>query len=136
MLAGTAEVCGGFSLAAGLLTPLGTALVIAVMTTAILTAQIRNGIWVADGGFEYTLTLATTAFVVTALGPGGYSINAWLDVDNWAGLDSTISDPARAALAGAVGVIGGLLPAVGAIRAKRALRGQSVSRAQARGRGV
>jgi putative oxidoreductase len=44
LLAGTAEILGGFSLGAGLLTPVGAILVGAVMTTAILTAHARNGI--------------------------------------------------------------------------------------------
>ena len=48
---------GGFSIAAGLLTPVGTILITAVMTTAIATVHFRNGIWNADGGFEFNLTL-------------------------------------------------------------------------------
>ncbi len=52
LLAGSAEILGGFSLGAGLLTPVGTILIGAVMTTAILTAHARNGIWNAEGGFD------------------------------------------------------------------------------------
>jgi putative oxidoreductase len=119
IFAGTAEILGGFSLAAGLLTPVGTALVVGVMTTAILSAQLRNGIWAAEGGFEYTLSLAATAFVVTALGPGAYSINSWLNIDNWAGLDTSMGDAARAAIVVAIGAAGGLLPLIAAAGAKR-----------------
>jgi uncharacterized membrane protein YphA (DoxX/SURF4 family) len=42
LLAGSSEVLGGFSLAARLLTPVGTILIGAVMTTAILTARAER----------------------------------------------------------------------------------------------
>jgi putative oxidoreductase len=74
LLAGTAEVVGGFSIAAGLLTPVGL-LITAVMTTAIVTVHFRNGIWNADGGFEFNLTLVACAYVVSALGPGSHSLD-------------------------------------------------------------
>jgi len=58
------------------LTPLGTALTAAVMTTAILTVHIRKGIWNADGGFEFPLVLLTMTYLVSALGPGSFSIDS------------------------------------------------------------
>jgi DoxX len=42
LLAGSAEILGGFSLGTGLLTPVGTILIGAVMTTATLTAHART----------------------------------------------------------------------------------------------
>jgi putative oxidoreductase len=114
-LAGTAEILGGFSLAAGLLTPVGTILIGAVMTTAILTAHARNGIWNAEGGFEFPLVLLAVAFVITALGAGSYSINAWAHVNNWAGIHGwEMSHVARAGISLAIGVGAGLLTALGA----------------------
>ena len=109
VLAGSAEIVGGFSLAAGLLTPVGTILVSAVMTTAILTAHVRNGIWASEGGFEYPFLLLALAFVISALGAGTYSINAWAHVSNWAGIDWSMSHAARAAIVTAIGVGAGLL---------------------------
>jgi putative oxidoreductase len=108
LLAGLSEVIGGFSLGAGLLTPVGTILVGAVMTTAILTAHARNGIWNHEGGFEFPLLLLALAFVISALGAGSYSINHWAGVSNWAGIDWSMSDVARAAIALAIGVSAGL----------------------------
>ena len=108
LLAGLSEVLGGFSLGAGLLTPVGTILVGAVMTTAILTAHARNGIWNQDGGFEFPLLLLALAFVISAFGAGSYSINAWAHVSNWAGIDWSMSTAGRAAIALAIGVGGGL----------------------------
>jgi putative oxidoreductase len=110
LLAGSAEIAGGFSLAAGLLTPVGTILIAAVMTTAILTAHARNGIRAAEGGFEFPLVLLAVSFVVTALGAGTYSFNHWLDISNWAGIHGwAMSHVARAGIALAIGVGAGLM---------------------------
>jgi putative oxidoreductase len=115
LLAGTAEILGGFSLAAGLFTPVGTILVGALMTAAILTAHARNGIWNAEGGFEFPLVLLAVAFVITALGAGSYSISVWAHVDNWAGIHHwEMSHVARAGISLAIGVGAGLLTVIGA----------------------
>ena len=95
-------------LGAGLLTPVGTILIGAVMTTAILTAHARNGIWSHEGGFEFPLLLLALGFVISALGAGSYSINAWAHVSNWAGIHWSMSHVARAAIVLAIGVGGGL----------------------------
>jgi putative oxidoreductase len=108
LLAGLSEVLGGFSLGAGLLTPVGTILIGAVMTTAILTAHARNGIWSHEGGFEFPLLLLALGFVISVLGAGSYSINAWAHVSNWAGIHWSMSHVARAAIVLAIGVGGGL----------------------------
>ena len=109
LLAGASELGGGFLIASGLLTPLGTALVSAVMTVAILTVHLRNGIWVTRGGLEYPLLMLTTAYVVSALGPGSLSINHWAGLDNWHGIPWNAPDAVRAGAAVGVGVVGGLL---------------------------
>lgn len=108
-LAAVAEVAAGVSLATGLLTPVGTFLIAAVMTTAVLSTHIRNGIWNSDGGFEYPLTLIVIGFVVSALGPGSISVNNWLGIDNWAGLDWSVADSGLAAIVTGIGVAAGLL---------------------------
>ena len=121
VLAGSAEILGGFSLAAGLLTPLGTILIGAVMTTAILTAHARNGIWSTEGGFEFPLLLLALSFVITALGAGSYSFNHWLDVSNWAGIHGwEMSNVARAGIVLAIGVGAGILTVVASWVAKSA----------------
>ena len=112
VLAGSAELVAGFSLAAGLLTPVGTVLVGAVMITAILKVHVSNGIWAAEGGFEFPLVLLTVGFAITALGPGCLSVDSWLGIDNWAGINWTINPAARSAIALAVGLAGGLVVAV------------------------
>ena len=108
LLAGAGELAGGFLIAAGLLTPLGTALFAAVATVAILRVHLRNGIWNTAGGFEFPLLMLTSAYVVTALGPGSLSIGAWAGIDNWAGIHWAAQDAVRAAAAVGVGAAAGV----------------------------
>src|SRR3954453_13468889 len=112
VLAGSAELVAGSSLPAGLLTPVGTVLVGAVMIRAILKVHVSNGIWAAEGAFEFPLVLLTVGFAITALGPGSLSVASWLRIDNWAGINWTINPAARSAIALAVALAGGLLVAV------------------------
>jgi hypothetical protein len=59
-------------------------------------------------------------FVITALGAGSYSINAWAHVNNWAGIHNwPMSDVARAGISLAVGVVGGLLTVIASRLAAR-----------------
>ena len=100
VLAGISEIVGGALLAAGLVTPLGAALLSAVMLTAIWTVHRTNGLWITEGGFEYNLVMMAAAFGVTATGPGDWSL------DHVLGLDLAGAGWALAALAvGALGAI-------------------------------
>jgi putative oxidoreductase len=81
IFAGVAETAGGLLLALGLLTPLAAVLITAVMTAAIITVHLRNGVWVTENGFEYPLVLIAAAFAVTAVGAGDWSLDGVLDLD-------------------------------------------------------
>jgi putative oxidoreductase len=81
LAAGSAELCGGVLLACGLLTPLAAALVIAVMVAAVATVHWSHGVWAADGGYEYNAVLIATAFAVTAIGAGHWSLDAAWGID-------------------------------------------------------
>jgi putative oxidoreductase len=120
VLGGLAEVVGGGLLALGLLTPVGSALVIAVMVAATLTAHWSNGLWAQNGGFELPLTNIAAAFALAAVGPGDISLDAAL------GLDLAGIGWALGALA--VGLAGG----IGAVVQGR-LAGREASRTQAQG---
>lgn len=109
VLAGLGEVAGGILVAAGLVTPLGTAILAAVMTTAILTVHLKNGIWSSKGGFEYPLLMLTAAYAVSAIGPGSLSVDAWAGISNWAGVHWAAGDAARAGAAVGIGAAAGLL---------------------------
>jgi len=107
--AALAEVGGGFLIASGLVTPLGTALIAAVMTTAILSVHIRRGIWNTDGGVELPLVLLTMTYLVSALGPGSFSIDSWAGIANWTGIHWVAADTVRAGAAVGIGAAAGLL---------------------------
>jgi putative oxidoreductase len=118
VVASLAEIGGGFLIASGLVTPLGTALVAAAMTTAILTVHIGKGIWNAEGGIEYPLVLLTTAYVASALGPGSLSIDAWAGISNWTGIHWAADDAVRAGAAVGIGAAAGLLASARALARK------------------
>jgi len=128
LLSGAAELGGGFLLASGLVTPLGTALVAAVMTVAILVVHLRKGIWAAAGGFEFPLLMLTGAYVVSALGPGSLSIDAWAGIGNWTAIHWVAADAVRSGAAVGVGATAALL-LLGALLLRRLARhgGQALS---------
>lgn len=97
--AGAAELAGGLLLTFGLITPIGSALVIAVMVAAIATVHASKGVWVANGGYEYNLVLIATAFALAGVGPGNWSLDSALNAD--------ATGAGWALLALAAGLIGG-----------------------------
>ena len=60
-LLGVTLFVGGVCLALGLLTPLASAATIAAMLGAIFSTHVRNGFWITNNGFEYSLVLAVVA---------------------------------------------------------------------------
>ena len=76
--AGTTEVVGGLLMAAGLLGPLGPALVLSVMVVAIATVHWPHGLFAQNNGIETPLLYAVGAVALALTGPGGYSLDALL----------------------------------------------------------
>lgn len=109
VLAGLGELVGGFSIAAGLLTPIGTAVLAAVMTVAILKVHLSKGLWNTSGGFEFPLLMLTVAYAVSAIGPGSLSIDSWAGIGNWSGIHWAAENAVRAGAAVGVGVVAGLV---------------------------
>ena len=99
-LGGLVETLGGVLLALGLLTPLGTVLIVAMMTSATLSVHIDKGVWNQNGGYELPLVYATAATAI-AFGPGRYSIDALLDL----GDDHRVAAIVAAALGIVIGVV-------------------------------
>jgi putative oxidoreductase len=97
--AGTAEFAGGALLALGLFTPFAAAALIAVMTAAVITVHVPNGIWNTNQGYEFNLVLAAVVFALAGIGAGSWSL------DTAFGFDLHGAIWAIGALA--VGVIGG-----------------------------
>lgn len=78
LVAGATETTGGALLAVGLATPLASASLIGVMTTAIRKVHLANGPWVANGGYEYNLVLIAALLALADEGPGPFSLDAAL----------------------------------------------------------
>jgi putative oxidoreductase len=76
--AGLAETGGGAGLVLGLATPLSASALISVMLTAINRVHLKNGPWVANGGYEYNLVMIAAVATLADLGPGELSLDAAL----------------------------------------------------------
>jgi len=76
LMAGAAEAGGGLLLALGALTPLATASLTSVMTTAIRKVHAANGPWVTKGGWEYNAVLIAALGALTESGPGKPSVDS------------------------------------------------------------
>jgi putative oxidoreductase len=80
--AGT-QIAAGIALVVGLLTPLASAGVIAVMAIATI-VKTRQGFWSQNGGYEYPLFLTVLGVAVAWTGPGALSLDAALGLsDLW-----------------------------------------------------
>jgi putative oxidoreductase len=100
--AGAAELAGGLLLVLGLATPLGSALIIAVMVVAIAAVHAPKGPWVTDGGYEYNAVLIAVAFGLAGAGPGEISLD---DAIGWM---PDITGTGWAFIALGAGVLGGI----------------------------
>jgi putative oxidoreductase len=112
--AGLAETVGGVLLALGLFTPIGAAMVIAVMVTAIITVHGTKGFFTSDGGYEFNLVLIAVAFALAGVGPGAWSLDNAIDI-TWTGTGWAL-----------VALGAGLLGGIGAV-----VQGRATSASQA-----
>src|SRR3954447_1848492 len=80
-LAGLAEL-GGVAFALGLITPVAAYGISVVMLMAIATVHWKNGFWSTSGGYEFNLAILTVAIAVTMTGPGRFSIDRALGLDD------------------------------------------------------
>src|SRR3984885_15904205 len=90
VVAASTEISAGLGLAAGLLTPIPAAGVVALMVVAAWTVHRPNGFFIVKEGWEYNLVLALSAVAVATIGAGRFSLD-WLIFghnwcDGWAGL--------------------------------------------------
>lgn len=82
LLAGLCEFAGGLLLALGFLDPIGNALMVSVMLTAILTFHSGHGFFTTNLGSELPLLYISGAVVVAFTGPGRYSLDHVLGLDS------------------------------------------------------
>jgi putative oxidoreductase len=78
VLAGSAEFFGGLALLFGLLVRPAVALVAFTMAVAIFSVHIGHGLFMANNGFEYALSLLAVAVALLVSGAGRASVDASL----------------------------------------------------------
>lgn len=81
-LSSAVEVGAGTAVVAGAATPLSTSAVVGTMSVAYRTVHRPNGYFVVDEGWEYVGFLAAACVALSALGPGRYSVDRALGVDD------------------------------------------------------
>ena len=79
-VSGLGEFFGGLGVLSGFLTPIAAAGLMGSMSVAIIKVHWRNGFFNHDGGIEFPLTLAVTAFVIGLIGPGRHSLDRALGI--------------------------------------------------------
>ncbi|PXY22153.1 DoxX family protein [Prauserella muralis] len=112
VLAALTELAGAASIATGLLTPGGCALVIGTMAVAAA-ATAGNGFWAQQGGCEVPFCYGALAVVLAVTGPGSWSLDAALGLSGLAG-------PVWGAAALAVGLLAAGVPLAARARVLRA----------------
>lgn len=75
LVGGLTEALGGLLIALGLFTPVGSALIVGMMVSAILVVHLPNGVWNQNGGLELPLVNIMVATAI-AFRPGRYSLDS------------------------------------------------------------
>jgi putative oxidoreductase len=101
MLAGASEFGGGLLLALGLLGPIGSTLILAIMIVAAITVHWQGGLFSTSNGIEVPLLYATGVTALALTGPGRYSLDALLGL-------TSLWTPALVWSALAIGIVGGV----------------------------
>jgi putative oxidoreductase len=109
-LASGTEMGAGALLVLGLLTPVAAAGVVGVMVVAWITNHRGNGFFIfrPGEGWEYVMTLTVVGLALGALGPGSWSLDGALDIDDLAGSEG-LALTAGLGLGGAAALLLGFL---------------------------
>jgi putative oxidoreductase len=113
-VAGASEAGAGILLVLGLLTPLASAAVIGTLFVAG-SVHLAAGLWAINGGYEVPLLYIAPAAALAFTGPGSYSLDNLLGLEEFSGIGWGLA-------AIAVGVLAGLVVVV---RARRLLAAEA-----------
>jgi putative oxidoreductase len=94
------EIGAGAALVSGIATPLAASAVVGTMAVAYRTVHRPNGFFITAEGWEYVGFISAAAVALAAQGPGRFS------ADHLLGLDNVGSPGRRAALAAGLGIGG------------------------------
>jgi putative oxidoreductase len=83
LAAGVTETAGGALLVLGAATPLAASSLIGTMLTAIRKVHKPQGVWAAEGGWEYNAVLIASLIALIDAGPGELSVDAALGHEEW-----------------------------------------------------
>jgi putative oxidoreductase len=100
--ASLSELASGILIALGLFGPVGPALLLSVMIVAAVSVHWKHGLFAGTNGIEVPLLYATGAVTLALAGPGPFSLDAVL------GIDQTWTPTLKLA-ALAVGVVAGVV---------------------------
>lgn len=105
-IASVTELVAGGLLIAGLLTPFGGAAVVGVMLVALVTNHAGNGFFIfrPGEGWEYVMTLLVLGFVIATVGPGEWSLDHAVGLEDLAGVSGLVVAVAAGA-GGAAGLL-------------------------------
>ncbi len=82
LLAGGAEFFGGLALVLGLLTRPAAVVAAFTMLVAIFAVHIGNGLFMANNGYEYALTLFAATVVLAIQGAGRFAVDNLLQKES------------------------------------------------------
>jgi putative oxidoreductase len=80
-LSSVVEVGSGAAVVLGLATPLSASAVVGTMTVAYETVHKKNGYFITSEGWEYVGLISAAAVALSALGPGRWSLDRLLGMD-------------------------------------------------------
>lgn len=78
LLAGSAEFFGGLALLLGLFVRPAALVLAFTMAVALFSVHAANGLFMANNGYEFALTMLAMSAALTATGGGKWSLDAWL----------------------------------------------------------
>lgn len=102
-LSSAVEVGAGAAVVAGVATPLSASAVVGTMAVAYQSVHRKNGYFITAEGWEYVGLISAAAVALSALGPGRWSVDRLLGLDDVAGPLRRALGTAGIGLAGAAG---------------------------------